>query len=409
MTLPERTDRDFDERVATFDLHAPELQENPYPFYAEMRGRCPVAHVDSHGGHYVLTRMADIRQVCADARTFANDQVLIPDWEFPLGRQIPGQTNGEEHRLYRLALADLFTPAAVNRLEPRIRATARRLAEEIRDRRGGEFMSDFASPLSSETFLHLFDVDREDLPDLLRFKNLLVHGGAEGRIRLKEDEGRLVDFFAALVERRRTQEEPGADAVSHLLRAPYGDRRLTDEEIINISIVLMLASLDTTSAVTGNVFAWLAEHPDRRDELIADPGLIPRAVEELLRFEGVTGTVRVVTRPTEVNGVPMPAGARVMMLMGAAGRDPEAFDAPDTVDFGRKDVRHATFGLGAHRCLGMHLARRTVKVAIEEFHRVMPHWEPRPGTRPERVLGHVRGVAEMRVVPGDRTRTAKGQ
>jgi cytochrome P450 len=388
----------IEDRVVRFDVNDPDLQDDPYPFYAEVRQKCPIAHVRANGGHVLVTRYQDVKTITSDPARFSNGQVLIPDWEFPLGEQLPLSVDGEDHRLYRRALADLFSPAAVMRIEPRIKATAARLAADIAAKGGGEFMSEFAGPLASETFIAMFDVSPDVLPDLLHFKELLVHGGHEGRSDLKNEEAALVGFFADLRERRRAEGARGPDVMSGLLNTDFGDRKLTDDEIVNISIVLMLASLDTTSAALGNAFVWLAGHPDRRQELIDDSSLITNAVEEFLRLEGVTGTVRVVVEDTELSGFPLRKGELIMMMMGAANRDPEAFSDPDEVDFRRRPIRHMTFSAGPHRCLGMHLARRTMRAGIEEFHRAVPRYAVAPGTTPERVLGHVRGVRSLHLV-----------
>lgn len=387
------------ERLRRFDLHDPELQADPYPFYAQARSAEPVAWVESHGGHWLLTRYEDIRRVATDPETFLNRQILIPDWPFPLGEQLPMASDGEDHRRYRLALADHFSPTAVNRMEPRMRARAVELVSAIVDRGGGELMADLAVPMANETFLAMFDVDNAVLPDLLRFKDLLVHGGAAGRDELKNEELALVQFFRDLLARRRAEGATGPDVISSMVR---GDREVTlsDAEILNISIVLMLASLDTTGASTGNALVWLAEHPDERRRLDEESGLVAHAVEEFLRLEGVTGTVRTVARDTEVGGVAMKAGDKIMMLMGAGNRDPEAFPNPDEVHFDRSSVRHLTFSVGPHRCLGMHLARRTMRIAIEELHNAAPDYRVDPARPPQRVLGHVRGVKSLHVVVG---------
>lgn len=386
-----------EERLQRFSLHDPDLQHDPYPFYAQVRETAPVAWVESHGGHWLLTRYEDIRHVANDPETFLNRQILIPDWPFPLGEQLPMASDGADHRRYRLALADHFSPAAVNRMEPRMRARAVELVSAIVERGSGELMADLAIPMANETFLAMFDVENDVLPDLLRFKDLLVHGGAAGRDELKTEELALVQYFRDLLERRRAEGAVGPDVISSMLR---GDREatLSDDEILNISIVLMLASLDTTGASTGNALVWLAEHPEERRRLDTEPGLVVQAVEEFLRLDGVTGTVRTVARDTEVGGVAMKAGDKIMMLMGAGNRDPEEFPNPDVVDFDRKAVRHLTFSLGPHRCLGMHLARRTMRIAIEELHRAAPDYRVDPANPPVRVLGHVRGVKSLNIL-----------
>ena len=396
------------ELAAGFELHDPQLQDDPYPLYATLREACPIAWSDRHGGHWVITSYELACSVFQDPDTFSNSQALIPNWEFPLGHQIPVEIDGESHRLYRLALSSLFNPRMVNGIEPLMRDSARRHALAFREPGGGDLVSDYVVPVTSETFLHTFDLPVEVLADMLDFKDLLIHGGGGARSELKAGERAIVDFFGRVLRQRRTAGAGGDDVMSHLLRARYGTRPLTDEEIVNIAVVLMLASLDTTAATMSNAFGYLAEHPDHRQQLADHPELVPGAVEELLRYEGVTGTTRTATRDTQIGGVPIRAGDKIMMVIGATGRDPRAYDHPDEVRFDRQGVRHLTFGIGPHRCLGMHLARRTMTVGIQEFHRVSPVYQITPGERIERVVGHVRSVSRLPLtVPGDGGTTVK--
>jgi cytochrome P450 len=383
------------ELAARFELHDPAIQEDPYPLYRRLREGCPVAWSEKHGGHWVITSHEVASTVFQDPDTFSNVQALIPNWEFPLGRQIPVEIDGEPHRLYRLALSSLFNPRMVNGIEPLMRASARRWALEFRQRGHGDLVADYIVGVTSETFLHTFDLPVEVLPDMLEFKDLLIHGGSAGRDGLKAGEEAIVAFFRQVLDTRRAAGAAGDDVMSHLLRAKYDDRPLTDEEIVNIAVVLMLASLDTTTATMSNAFGYLAEHPGRRQVLVDDPGLVPNAVEEFLRYEGVTGTTRTATRDTELHGQQVRAGDKVMMVIGATGRDADTYSDPEEVDFGRQGIRHLTFGIGPHRCLGMHLARRTMTVGIQEFHAVIPDYAVTPGERAERVVGHVRSVRRL--------------
>jgi cytochrome P450 len=389
--------KDVAKVAATFELHDPAIQEDPYPTYALLRERCPVAWSEQNGGHWTVTRYELASEVFQDPETYSNEQALIPNWEFPLGRQIPVEIDGEPHRLYRLALSTLFNPRMVKGVEPRMRETARRLATQIVSVGSGDLVADFAVPLTSETFLHTFDLPVDVLPDMLTFKDLLVHGGSAGRQDLKAGEQEIVDFFHSVIEQRRKDGATGDDVMSHLLRAKYGDRPLTDDEIVNTSVVLMLASLDTTTATLSNAFGYLAEHPDRRRKLVDDPGLVPNAVEEFLRYEGITGTTRTAVRDTELGGVQISAGDKVMLVIGATGRDADVYESPDKVNFAREGIRHLTFGIGPHRCLGMHLARQTMVVGIQEFHAAAPEYGVTPGQQPERVVGHVRSVRKLPV------------
>jgi cytochrome P450 len=384
------------ELAASFDVHNADLQEDPHPVYAALRAKCPVARSDRNGGHYIVSRYDDVFAILQDPERFSSQGVLIPSWEFPLGgRQIPLEIDGDDHRLYRQAMASMFGPGWVSRLEPLMRETARRLLADLSATGGGDMISRYATPHAAETFLHTFDLSPDALPDLLAYKDLLIHGGGEARDALGAQTPALLSLFTDLLARRKAEEATGTDVMSELLRARFGGRPLTDNEILNISVVIMLASLDTTTAALGNILAFLVEHPDHRRLLIDDESLIPNAVEELLRYEGMVSNGRLVTCPAEIRGTAMRPGDRVMLLYASTGRDENRYTDPETVDFRRRDIRHLAFGAGPHRCLGMHLARRSLKVAIEELHRIAPAYRLAPGARPRRALGHVRGVLEL--------------
>src|SRR5205814_750486 len=163
------------------------------------------------------------------------------------------------------------------------------------------------------------------------------------------------------------------DILSRLMAARYdGERELNQFEILNTAALLLFASLDTTKSAFGNMIAYLARHPESRRQLTTDPSVIPAAVEEFLRYESPVTTGRTVTRDVKVRGVQMRKGDRVLVLFASAGRDEKQFDRADEIDFGRPSNRHLAFGSGPHRCLGAHLARIELSVALEEIHRRMP-------------------------------------
>ena len=391
-----RTAEQVAELAANFDVHNADMQEDPHPAYAALRAQCPVARSDRNGGHYIVSRYDDVFAILQDPERFASQGVLIPSWEFPLGgRQIPLEIDGDDHRRYRQAMASMFGPAWVGQLEPLMRETARRLLADLSATGGGDVISRYATPHAAETFLHTFGLSPDVLPQLLAYKDLLIHGGGEARDALAAEASALLSLFTDLLARRKAEGATGSDVMSELLRARFDGRPLTDDEILNISVVIMLASLDTTAAALGNILAFLVEHPGHRQQLLDDETLIPNAIEELLRYEGMVSNGRLVTCPVEVHGVEMGPGDRVMLLYASTGRDENRYEDPGTVDFRRRDIRHLAFGAGPHRCLGMHLARRSLKVAIEELHRVAPGYRLAPGARPRRALGHVRGVLEL--------------
>jgi cytochrome P450 len=388
------------ERVARFDIFDPDLQDDPFPFYNELREKCPLGRAETYGGYWIVSRYDDVERVLRDFSTYSSHQVLIPHFDHFYGEQIPLELDPPQHTKFRQALAPLFGPPRVARIEPLIRETARRLAADVARAGTVELMSTMAIPLPSETFLHSFDIPASRLDDLLSFKEQLLKSGVQpGDPNLEERRAEILAFFVDLLEERRAS-GGGDDVISELLRSTVDGRPWTDEEIVNAAVVLMLASLDTTSSALGLIVAHLAEHPGHRQRLVDDPSLLPAAVEEFLRWEPLLHNGRVLTRDVEMYDTTLKAGDRIMCLFGAAHRDPRVFDDPDTLDFDRPLGRHLAFGAGPHRCLGLHLARATLRIGLEELHRAVPRYEVEPGTKPVRRETYVRGVTTLQLRVG---------
>jgi len=314
--------------------------------------------------------------------------------------QIPLGLDGEMHRRWRQTLAASFSPGTVNHFTPQIRAVAAGLVAGLAGRGSCEFVADFAVSLPAEAFLINFGIDRERLGEMLRFKEWLVR---EALPHAQTDEevaaatAPIREFFASAVEQRRANGAPGArDVISQLVHARYDGRPLTMPELTNALLVSMLASLDTTTSALGLAWAWLARHPDQRAAMIADPARQPLVIEELLRTQPVLTTARVLTEDVERHGVQLRKGDKVLMSWGMSGLDPEAFACPHAVDTTRDGGRQLAFGVGPHRCLGMHLARRIIGIAFEEWHRRIPDYDIDEGSQP--VVIHyspVRGFSRL--------------
>jgi cytochrome P450 len=170
--------------------------------------------------------------------------------------------------------------------------------------------------------------------------------------------------------------------------------------MINVVFLTMMAALDSTNSALGMIFLYLAEHPDAQELVATDPGRIPTIIEELLRYEPISTTARVLSRDIELHGVTLRAGDQVLMPWGMAGRDPSVFENPDTVDFTRSSTRHLGFGIGPHRCLGMFVARSVLRIALEEWHARIPRYHVTPGCLPLRHYTQVRGLNNLEITIG---------
>jgi cytochrome P450 len=387
------------ERARRWSTYQPWLQRDPIPFWNEMRDGAQVVFSEELGGYWILTRYADLEWAARHPEIFSNGLIGLPHRQIYTDKLIPIQLDGEDHRKWRQALTGLFNPSVVNELTPHIRQAAREAIAPIAERGHGEFVEEFAVKLPAETFLINFGIGREHLQGLLDHKNWLRR---EGLPKAKSDEelhaaGRpLWDFFSEAVERRRAVGTNGSrDIISQLLTMRYRDRELTHAEIINIILMTMFASLDTTNSMLSLMFLHLAEHPDAQRLIVEQPERIPVVIEELVRHEAMVSTARVVTQDVELHGHTLRAGDRVLMSWGLAGHDPAVFDRPGEVDFERSSIRHLGFGIGPHRCLGMHLARRIIKVALEEWHAVIPRYQVTPGSAPVRRYSPISGLERL--------------
>jgi cytochrome P450 len=397
--------------VSGFDIITDQRhQQDPYPNYAELRATCPVARSNTHGGHWIITSYADILTILRDADTFSSRQALLHDKNsgmLPAGGRGPnGLDLGQPlslttldppaHTAYKRLLMPLFSTKKVDSWRPAIRAAAVGLLEKIRAKRTCEFIQDFATELPILVFLDILGVppqDRQVLRTiherLLRFPQGLINAEDQWSYQRAE----LV-YFAQLLEDRAT-DSPSDTVISFLNHAEVDGRLLTLQEKMRLCQQFSRAGLHTTAAVMSNMMCFLATHPGHRDQLVREPEIIPNAVEELMRFESMAAPSRVATRDVEVHGQLIRAGELVLLPTGSAGRDGAVFDNPDEVDFGRTDIDHLMFGMGRHYCVGKHLARAELQIALEEIHRIIPNYRLVEGRTPKRVTAVQRATVEL--------------
>ena len=296
---------------------------------------------------------------------------------------IPLDFDGDPHRKYRRLLDPLFTPKRVAWLEESIRSRTNALIDQFEDAGAAELMGDFCQPLPTHVFIDLLGLPTGDLPAFLDFKEAVVRPqGAtvdEQQANMQAAGRRMYEYLANVLDERRAGPARD-DLIAGFLDTTVDGERLTDTEIIDICYLLVIAGLDTVTSSLSCLLAWFAEHAAERRTVVADPTLLPKAIEELLRFESpVPLGHRWVTADIEVGGRHFPAGSMVEIVWAAANVDPDAFPDPLTVDFGRARNAHVAFAAGPHRCLGSNLARLELRVALTEFHRRIPDYEITPG------------------------------
>jgi cytochrome P450 len=357
-----------------------ETAKNPHPTYEVLLRECPVAR-----GHYgehpsvVVSRYADVNWALRHPEFFSSAGGTVGVGEQPL---IPVEVDPPRHTAYRRFLNPRFVPREIEKLEPEVRHLVRELVDSLAGRDGCDFHDDFSTPLPSGIFLALMGLPAEDLPQFLQWRDDTIRpdvapGDFEAAEQIRRRTALAInEYFREAIARRR--DHPDQTLLSEVVRASVDGEPLTEVELLGISHLLLLGGLDTVTATLDCMVSFLAEHPDERAQLTASPDAIPAAIEELLRWTTpVQALPRIVAQEVELGGVTLRAGDRVTLVLGAANCDGEMFEPG--WDLTRWPNRHLAFGAGNHLCLGAHLARLELRVALEEFHRRIPNYHIREG------------------------------
>ncbi len=352
---------------------------------------------DKHPSRTVwfLLRHDDVHLALQDPQLFSSRSVIpFSDEDH---RWIPEELDPPEHTKYRQLLNPLFSPGRVAALESEIRTFCVELIEGIAPKGSCDLLTDFARLFPTTIFMQLMGLPVEEADQFLSWVHALMHTNAaadpDGAIRsaaLMAIMGYLGELIAA------RQAEPRNDIVSHLVTSSVDGRPLSSDELLETCFLLYMAGLDTVAGMLTYTFRHLAEHPDHQRLARDRPEAIPDLIEECLRRYSIVTTSRVVTRDVDFAGCPMKAGDRIVTPTAAANRDPDAFDRADEFIPDRRPNRHLAFGAGPHRCVGSHLARLELRVALEEWHRRIPAYRIADGAQ---ITQHVGGVAGVDSLP----------
>jgi cytochrome P450 len=353
----------------------------PQPMYKALRESTPVFRSP---GAVVLTRLSDIEMALKHTELFSSVDAVDLGNIRPL---IPLQVDPPEHAKYRRILDPLFTPREMARREAGVTEVVNEAIDRFAGRGECDFHEEFAVPVPCAVFLQLLGLPLEDLDQFLVWKDGVIRPeGADGFDNRHEASApvaeQIYEYFGRAIDDHIAS--PRDDVLSALIDAKVaseGGRALSRDEMLDICFLFLIAGLDTVTDSLDCFFVYLARHPEHRHQLIEQPDILPHAIEELLRWETpVPGVARVATEDLEIGGCPISKGERINPLLGAANTDPAEFPDPEVVDFARTPNRHRAFGGGPHRCLGSHLARMELRVAMREFHRRIPDYEIKPGT-----------------------------
>jgi len=368
------------------NIASPEFKANPYPYYARLRDHAPVCRVTlpTREEAWLVTRYDDVALVLRDER-FAKDtaSALTPAQiaRRPWFRKVFASLNrnmlsrdAPDHPRLRALVQQAFTPRLIEQMRPRVEGLTEALLDNVQDQGRMDLIRDYALPLPTTIIAEMLGVPAADRHAFHHWSNALMAAAAStGRMwRAVPNAWALMRYIRKIVKQRRAN--PRDDLVSALARAEEGGATLSEDELLAMVFLLLVAGHETTVNLIGNGTLALLQHPDQRLRLQSDPALIKPAVEELLRYSSPVemATERYTREDVTLAGVTIPRGEVVFAVLGSANRDDRQFPDPDALDLTREPNRHLSFGLGAHFCLGASLARLEGQIAISTLLRRFP-------------------------------------
>jgi cytochrome P450 len=388
--VPEHLVRDFnfyDIPGATDDIHAAYLavqQSSPDIFWTP-----------HNGGHWVATRAEDIIAMQRDYTHFSHRAIVLPPMVMP--RQIPLELDPPEHARYRRPLMQALMPAIVAELDSTVRDVAVKAIERVLVQGECEFVEDFAKVLPINVFLELVALPLEDAALLLPIAEDAVRGkdpDTRGRAMMS-----MAGYLYKWVCERR--EQPGHDLLSKIVNVDIDGERISEAEAISYAGLVLFGGLDTVASMMGFIALFLAQNTSHRQQLINrldDEAFLKAAIEELVRRHGLANTARVITQDFEYKGLQFREGDRILPPNLLVGLDDRINADPLVVDFDREKPVHAAFGNGPHACPGAILARREIRIFLQEWLSRIPDFRIKPGTKPTLATGMVNGVLRLDLV-----------
>jgi cytochrome P450 len=372
-----------------WDHADPAWADDPFAIWDDLRTTCPVARTERYGGAWLVTTHALIDQVTHDTDTYSSRETGVRAPGTNTKKSPPITTDPPEHQEHRRILLAGFGPRSIARLEDGIRAYCKELIADVAGQTRFDAAQAYTRHIPTKAIALLLALPDDDA-DTFRgwVRAIMVDGYADPGAR-QQATRQLKAYLQPLVATRRGG--TGDDILTTVANAELDGVPLDDDMAIGMAYLLVVAGIDTTWSALGTALWHLGTHPADLARLVAEPALLPTAVEEFLRAYAPVSVGRIATRDSQLGGCPVRAGERVLVPFGAANRDPDAFDHADEFIVDRAENRHATFGLGLHRCLGSNLARLELRVALDEFIAAFPAFRIADPEAVTWTLGHVRG------------------
>ncbi|WP_242127143.1 cytochrome P450 [Sphingobium sp. Sx8-8] len=382
--------------IRSFNIYGPELEECPFTFVAKAHEGpdvfwAPDARL-TRDGTWIVTRAQDIRFVMSNPQIFSSkgqsgfSQLIGENWDM-----LPLEIDPPLHTAFRQILNPILYPRVVARMLEGVIQRANALIDDVADKDGCEFMSAFGTPFPISIFMQLMGLPEQWMPVFLIWEEDLLRGSTMARRVAAAKSIRL--YLDTLAAERRAN--PRDDLASLVVTSKIEGRPWTDDEIIGALYLFFVGGLDTVASSLGWFFEYLATHPEQQQWLRENPSEIPHAVEELIRRFSVVTSSRQCTQDIELGGVTMKKGDWVSITHALGSLDPREFDNPMEVDFQRKGIRHFGFAFGPHFCIGSHLARRELAVALELWLSRIPQWRIREGSTVKRHGSGVFGISHL--------------
>ena len=384
--------------ASDFSHLEPEWAADPYPIQDDLRQRCPIAHTQRFGGVWLPTRYEDIAAIAYDTERFSSRAIIMSNFRpprelAPVGGSPPISSDPPFHHDARKLLLPAFTKTAVTRQEPATRAFCHSLIDAFGERDIVDAAHDYAQHIPMRVIADMLGFPPEDGPRFREFVENVLEG-----INLPPDERvarfmKLFDYLLAQVHEHL--ENPREDLTTYLINAELYGHKLDSSHVVGTMALLLIAGIDTSWSAIGASLWHLARTPADRERLIAEPGLLPTAMEEFLRAFAPVTMARLVKNDMQWNGIDMKADDWILLSFPAANRDPAQFDRAGEVVIDREINRHAAFGLGIHRCVGSHLARMELRVALEVWLERIPEFSLDDPSAVTWAAGQIRGPRSL--------------
>jgi cytochrome P450 len=384
--------------TSDFSHLEPEWAANPYRIQDDLRQRCPIAHTDRFGGGWLPTRYEDVAAVAYDTERFSSRSIIMGNFRpprevAPIGGSPPISSDPPFHHDARKLLLPAFTKTAVARQEPATRAFCHSLIDTFRDSEVVDAAHDYAQHIPMRVIADMLGFPPEDGPQFREF----VENTLEG-VNLPPDERiarmtKLFDYLLAQVHDHL--DNPREDLTTYLINAELYGRKLEADHVAGTMALLLIAGIDTTWSAIGASLWHLAGNPEDRRRLVTDSGLLPTAMEEFLRAYAPVTMARLVKEDMHWHGADMKADDWILLSFPAANRDPAQFEQASEVVIDREINRHAAFGLGIHRCVGSHLARIELRVALEVWLERIPEFSLADPAAVTWSAGQIRGPRSL--------------